>query len=66
MRLSGHDEKSLVETAASWCFADQNPVPETGGVEMAVQEGLDRICLQPCDDVEIVDIHSYGAVARRD
>ena len=57
MGLSYHDEKSLVDTAASWRFGaqNQNPILETGGVEMADQEILDRTCTQ-CDDVEIVGI----------
>jgi len=63
MGLSYHDDKSLVETAASWRFApqNQNSIPENGGVilEMAGQpeERLDSIYIQQleCDDIEIVD-----------
>lgn len=58
MGLSYHDDRSLVETAASWRFApqNQNSIPENEGVvEMAGQERLDRIYIQQCDDIEVVD-----------
>jgi hypothetical protein len=45
MGLSYHDEKSMVETAASWRFASYNRNP---GPEIGVQQPEN-------DDIEIVD-----------
>ncbi|KAF8814576.1 hypothetical protein BYT27DRAFT_7206018, partial [Phlegmacium glaucopus] len=42
--LSFHDEKSMVETAASWRFAspNQNPIPEMASIDIAGQESRDN------------------------
>jgi hypothetical protein len=56
MGLSYHDEKSMVETAASWRFAsyNRNPGPKIGSMG---QERRDQIGVQQPenDDIEIVD-----------
>jgi hypothetical protein len=56
MGLSYHDEKSMVETAASWRFVsyNRNPGPEIGSMG---QERRDQIGVQQPenDDIEIVD-----------
>lgn len=51
MGLSYDDDKSLVETAASWRFAS-NPIPEIGGVENGDEERRDHIGTQG-DDIRI-------------
>ena len=55
MGLSYHDEKSMVETAASWRFAshNHNPVSEIG--EFTGREGENHIDVERSDDIEIAD-----------
>ena len=60
MGLSYHDEKSMVETAASWRFVsyNQNTDSENGGIENSVgRERLDDLIgiQQQQSDAEIVD-----------
>ena len=54
MELSYHDEKSMVETAASWQFAsyDQNRDPEH--IEIVRQGRLDPNNIQHSDAIDIV------------
>ena len=55
MELSYHDEKSMVETAASWRFASYNQNRDPGHVEIVGQGRLDPIDIQHSDAIEIVD-----------
>ncbi|KAF8816975.1 hypothetical protein BYT27DRAFT_7205407 [Phlegmacium glaucopus] len=57
MGLSFHDEKSMVETAASWRFAslNQDPISEMASIDIAAQERRDHIGVQQIDDIEIVN-----------
>ncbi|KAF8816970.1 hypothetical protein BYT27DRAFT_7205369 [Phlegmacium glaucopus] len=56
MGLSFHDEKSMVETAASWRFAshNQNPILGMASIDIAAQERRDHIGVQQIDDIETV------------
>jgi len=55
--LSCHNEKSMVETAASWKFAphNQNPISETEGIENMGQGRVGPIGFQQGDDIQIID-----------
>ena len=55
MELSYHDEKSMVETAASWRFASYNENRDPEYIEIVEQGRLDPNNIQQSDDIEIVD-----------
>ena len=55
MELSYHDEKSMVETAASWRFASYSENRDPEYIEIVEQGRLDPNNIQQSDDIEIVD-----------
>lgn len=59
MKLSFYDEKSMEQAVESLRFGSsrsENPISETGSIDVVDQEGLDHIDIQQGDDIEIVDM----------